>query len=60
MGLDHRGPYIAVTEKHLDGADVIIGLQKVSGKAVAEGIIERTYRSPHSSGIPRKSIQNNS
>jgi len=41
MGVDHRGPYIAVSQQPLYRADIIIGLQKVSDKAVAEGIIER-------------------
>ena len=41
MGIDHRRPYVAVTEKHLDGTDIIIRLQKVRGETVAEGVIER-------------------
>lgn len=38
MGVDHGGPDIAVTEKCLDGTDVVISLKKMSGVAVAEGM----------------------
>jgi hypothetical protein len=37
MSIDHRGPDVAMAEKSLDSADVVVGLQEMSGEAVAEG-----------------------
>lgn len=38
MGINHGRANIAVTEKRLDCANIIIGLQKMCGKTVAEGV----------------------
>jgi hypothetical protein len=38
VGVDHRGPDVGVPQKRLDGADVVVGLQQVRCKAVAEGV----------------------
>ena len=38
MGIDHGGPHIAVPQQLLNGADIIIGLKQMTGKAVAEGM----------------------
>ena len=38
MRIDHRGSDVAVSHHFLDGADVVIGLQQVAGKTVAEGV----------------------
>jgi hypothetical protein len=42
MSIDHRSPDVAVTKKCLDRTDIVIGLQKVSGKTVAEGMGRNT------------------
>ena len=38
MGVDHGGLDAAVAQELLDGPDVVVGLQEVAGKAVAEGV----------------------
>ena len=38
MGIDHRGPDIAVAQKLLDRADVVIGLQKMRRERVPERV----------------------
>ena len=38
MGIDHCGFDILVTEKFLNGVDIIACLKQVSGKAMAEGM----------------------
>ncbi len=38
MGIDHRGSDVAVAQKRLDRADIVIRLQEVSCKTVAEGV----------------------
>ena len=38
MGIYHCGPYIAVAKERLNRTDVVVGLQKVRGKRVAEGM----------------------
>ncbi len=38
MGINHRGPYVTVAEHFLNRPDIIIGLQKMSGKAMAESM----------------------
>jgi hypothetical protein len=38
MGMDHRRPHVAMTEKGLNCPDVVVGLQKMCGKGVAEGM----------------------
>src|SRR3989338_8933277 len=38
VGIYHGRLHVAVTEQFLNSADVIIGLQKVRGKTVAEGV----------------------
>ena len=38
VGIDHGGPDIRVSEQFLNRADIIIGLQEMGGKAVAEGM----------------------
>jgi len=38
VGIDHGGPDIRVSEQFLNSADIIIGLQEMGGKAVAEGM----------------------
>ena len=38
VGIDHGGPDITVPEQLLDGADIEIVLQQVTGKTVAEGM----------------------
>ena len=46
MSINHGGPCIAVTKKCLNRPDIIIGLQEVSGKAVAEGMRSDTLCEP--------------
>ena len=36
VGIDHHCPHVAMTQKLLDGSDVIIGLQQVAGKTMTE------------------------
>jgi hypothetical protein len=36
--LNHRGSHVPVAEQCLDRPDIVIGLQKMGGKAVAEGM----------------------
>jgi hypothetical protein len=36
VGIDHGGLYVLVAEELLDGANVIVGFQKVRGKAVSQ------------------------
>jgi hypothetical protein len=36
MGVNHRSSLVTVAEQRLDPPDIIIGLQKMDGKAVAE------------------------
>jgi hypothetical protein len=38
VGIDHGGSDIIVAKKSLDGPDVVIGLEEMGGKAVAEGM----------------------
>lgn len=38
MGINHCGFNILVTEKFLNGADIIACFKQVSGKAMAEGM----------------------
>lgn len=38
MGVYHGSPYVAVAEKGLNCAYVIVGLQKMRGKRMAEGV----------------------
>ncbi len=38
VSIDHGRSDIAVAQQLLDGSDVIIGLEQVTGKAVAEGV----------------------
>jgi hypothetical protein len=38
VGVDHGGRDVAVTEKLLDGSDVVAGLEEVGGEAVPEGV----------------------
>ena len=38
MGIDHGGLHVAVAKEFLDGPNVIIRLQKVSGKTVPKGV----------------------
>ncbi len=38
MGIDHCGFDILVTEKFLNGADILVCFKQVSGKAMAEGM----------------------
>jgi hypothetical protein len=35
MGIDHRSPYIAVAQKGLASADIVVGLKEMSCKRVA-------------------------
>ena len=37
VGVNHGCPYIAVPQQLLNGTNIIIGLQQVTGKAVPEG-----------------------
>jgi hypothetical protein len=49
--IDHGSPDVAMTEKCLDSPDIVIGLQKVSGETVAEGVGRyalREFRPPDS------------
>jgi hypothetical protein len=36
--VDHRGPDVAVTQEVLDRSHVVVGLQEMAGKAVAQGM----------------------
>ena len=38
MGIDHGGSDITMPQQLLDGADIKIGLQQVTGKAMAKGM----------------------
>ena len=38
MGIDHGGLDIFVTEKFLDGADIVAVLEEVGGEGVAKGV----------------------
>ncbi len=38
MRIDHRGPDVAVAQKYLDRADVVIGLQKMRRERVPERV----------------------
>lgn len=38
MGVDHRRPDIGMAKQFLNCADIVIGLQKVSGETMAEGM----------------------
>jgi hypothetical protein len=38
MRVDHRGADVAVTEELLDGPDVVVVLEQVSGKGVSERV----------------------
>jgi hypothetical protein len=38
MGIDHRSPHVAVAQKRLDRADVVVGLKKMRCEGVAEGV----------------------
>ena len=38
MGIDHGGSDIIVAKKSLDGPDIVISLEKMGGKAVAESM----------------------
>ena len=38
MGVDHGGFDVLVTEKFLDGADIVSALEEVGGEGVAEGV----------------------
>jgi hypothetical protein len=51
MGIDHRGPHVAVAQNGLDSADVVVGLKEVGGEGVTEdmgrdalGELGATYR----------------
>jgi hypothetical protein len=46
MGIDHRGPYVAVAQKRLDRADVVIGLKKMGGEGMAEGVTRHAFGKP--------------
>jgi hypothetical protein len=43
MGIDHRGLHVAVAEEFLDCPNVVVRLQKVSGKTVPEGVGGDTF-----------------
>ncbi len=36
MGINHGRPHITVPKQLLNGADVVVGLQQMAGKTVAE------------------------
>lgn len=38
MGINHRRPYIGMAEHFLDRADVVVSLQQVRGKRMAESV----------------------
>ena len=38
MGVDHGGLQAGVSEQRLNGADIVIGLEQVSGEGVAESV----------------------
>lgn len=38
MGINHRRPHIRVSEQFLNGTDIVIGLQEMGSKTVAEGM----------------------
>jgi hypothetical protein len=38
MGVDHGGPDIAVPQHLLDRPDIAIGLEQMTGRAMAEGV----------------------
>jgi len=38
VGVDHRRPDIGVAEQGLDRADIVVGLEKVRGEGMAEGV----------------------
>jgi len=42
VGVDHRRPHALVPKQFLRRADVIVALQQVRGKAVAEGVATDT------------------
>jgi len=39
MGVDYRRPHVGMAEQGLNGADVVVGLEEISGKTAAQ---ERT------------------
>jgi hypothetical protein len=38
-GIDHGGFYILVTEKFLNGADIVVVLQKVGGEGMTKSVL---------------------
>jgi hypothetical protein len=40
MGINHRRPDICMAEHFLDRTDVVIGLKKMGGETVPEGVME--------------------
>lgn len=44
VGIDHRGPDIGVPQKRLDRADIIVRLQKMGGKGMAERVGRDAFR----------------
>ena len=43
MGVDHRCPDVTMPKQFLNRSDVVIGLQQVAGKTVAEGVGSRSF-----------------
>ena len=46
VSIDHRSPDVAVAEKCLNSADVVVGLKQVSGERVAKGMGRDTLGEP--------------
>jgi hypothetical protein len=46
MGINHGRADIAMPEHLLDGPDVIIGLEQMAGKGMAEGVCRSTFGQP--------------